>query len=345
MTEKTRGTKSFWKRPEGVAGMIFLGLLLTGTGLLVYLNWAVIMAATQSVLYLTLILLVLSIVAYMIIDPAMRNLISYMYRSAMRWLAGVFITIDPIKVLKNYVAELDANLNKMSKQINKLRQQMHLLKEQILQNKRAIASNLDQASKAKAQNRRNAMILKSRKAGRLKESNIKLDDLLKRMERLYMVLLRMRDTSYVLREDIHDQVSLKEKERDAIRASHSAMESAMNIISGNKDKRHQFDQALEAIADDVSHKVGELEQFMEVSESFMQSIDLEKGVFEEEGLKMLNQWESEEASLLLGDDKSHLLLEAEQEAEELDLNEPMRKAQKRTQSSNQYDNFFDFEND
>jgi hypothetical protein len=119
----------------------------------------------------------------------------------------------------------------------------------------------------------------------------------------------------------------------------------MNIISGNKDKRHQFDQALEAIADDVSQKVGELEQFMEMSDNFMKSIDLEKGVFEEEGLKMLEQWESEEASLLLGEDKGHLLLEAEQEADGLDITEPVRKAEKAKHSSNQYDSFFDFENE
>lgn len=340
-----RPTKSFWKRPEGVAGTVFLGLLLAGIALLVFTNWAAIIAATQSVLYLTLILLVLSVIAYMIIDPAMRNLLSYMYRSIMRSVASMFITIDPIKVLKNYVSDLGESLNRMNRQINKLRQQMHLLKEQIQQNKRDIADNLDQASKARERNRRNVMILKSRKAGRLKESNMKLDDLLKRMEVLYKVLMRMYDNSYILKEDIEDQVNLKEKEREAIHASHSAMRSAMNIISGNKDKRYQFDQALEAIADDVSQKVGELEQFMEMSENFMQSIDLEKGVFEEEGMKMLEQWESEESSLLLGEDKGHLLLEAEKEADELDLNQPMKHAQKIQQSSNQYDSFFDFENE
>ena len=46
---------------------------------------------------------------------------------------------------------------------------------------------------------------------------------------------------------------------------------------------------LEAIADDVSNKVGEMEQFMSMSENFMQSIDLQNGVFEEEGLKMLEK--------------------------------------------------------
>ncbi len=48
-----------------------------------------------------------------------------------------------------------------------------------------------------------------------------------------------------------------------------------------------FEMALEVVADDVSAKVGEMERFMEMSESFMGSIDLQNGIFEEEGLKIL----------------------------------------------------------
>jgi hypothetical protein len=45
--------------------------------------------------------------------------------------------------------------------------------------------------------------------------------------------------------------------------------------------------ALEAMAEDVGQKVGEMERFMDVSRNFMDSIDLQNGVFEEEGLAML----------------------------------------------------------
>jgi len=58
---------------------------------------------------------------------------------------------------------------------------------------------------------------------------------------------------------------VKEQERKAIRASHSAMKSAMNIIAGNSDKKEMFDRALEVIADDVSMKIGEMERFMEMT--------------------------------------------------------------------------------
>ena len=151
------------------------------------------------------------------------------------------------------------------------------------------------------------MVLKARKAGRLQESNMKLDDLYKKMEILYRVLGKMYENSEIMLEDIKDQVVVKEQERKAIRASHSAMRSAMNIMNGDKDQRQMFDMAMESITDDVSQKVGEMQRFMEVSSNFMDSIDLQNGVFEEEGLNMLEKWEKEGVSLLLGDDKKALI--------------------------------------
>ncbi|TAK43945.1 MAG: hypothetical protein EPO28_05405, partial [Saprospiraceae bacterium] len=160
------------------------------------------------------------------------------------------------------------------------------------------------------------------------------------MEVLYRVLKRMYENSEILMEDIKDQVEIKEQERKAIHASNSAMRSAISVISGDKDKRAMFDEALEAVADDVSQKVGEMERFMEVSANFMDSIDLQNGVFEEEGLEMLEKWENESVSRLLGTEKQTLIDLAHDDTQVLDLNEPM-KVPERSGHSNQYDGFFD----
>jgi predicted nucleic acid-binding Zn-ribbon protein len=333
--------KSFWSRPEGKTGMIIgAGVLaLLGFGLIAALP--TIIALTKSILGLTAMLLVLGAIIYMALDPKMRGLVGYMYKSVMRWITGIFIQIDPIGILKNYVDDLKGNLRKMNKQISQLRGQMHKLQELILNNKKEIKSNMELASAAKSNNKQSVMILKSRKAGRLKASNMKLEDLYKKMEVLYRVLTKMYENSEVMMEDIKDQVMVKEQERKAIHASNSAMKSAMSIIKGNGDKRAMFDQALEAVADDVSQKVGEMERFMEMSENFMQSVDLQNGVFEEEGLKMLEKWENEGVSLLLGEAKEDLLIQANNDEDVLDLNEPIKKPVRADNHRNQYDNFFE----
>ncbi len=334
-------TKSFWQRPEGVTGAIFLGGLVLGGGFLLYKALPTLIALTSNILYLSGMLIVLAAIIYMVLDPKMRALVGYMYKSVMRWITGLFVQLDPIGILKSYVEDLKDNLRKMNKQISKLRGQMHKLKEVIHNNQKDIQTNLKFASKAKEQKNQAQMILKSRKAGRLQESNIKLDTLYKKMEVLYRVLRKMYENSEILMEDVEDQVKVKEQERKAIRTSHSAMKSAMNIISGNKDKRYMFDQALEAIADDVSQKVGEMERFMDMSANFMDSIDLQNGVFEEEGLKMLEKWEKEGVSIILGNEKHNLLEQANDDNDVLDLDEPIARPEKIENRGNQYDSLFE----
>ena len=333
--------KSFWKRPEGVTGAIFLGGLVLGGGYLLVNFLPIIIAATQSILWLSVMLIALAVIIYMVLDPKTRGLVSYMYKSMMRWVTGLFVQIDPIGILKSYIDDLEGNLSKMNKQISKLRGQMHKLKEVIVNNQKSIQSNLSLPNKAKEANKTNMVILKSRKAGRLQESNMKLEDLYKKMEIMYRVLTKMHENSEILKEDVKDQVMLKEQERKAIHASHGAMKSAMNIIAGNKDQRYMFDMALEAIADDVSQKVGEMERFMDMSSNFMDSVDLQNGVFEEEGLKMLEKWEKEGVSKILGAEKDSLLLQANSEQDVLDLNQPVKQAVRETHHRNQYDSLFD----
>ena len=274
--------KTFWERPEGVTGAIFLGALILGIGILTVKSAAFIVGALTSTVGLVATLGVLGAIIFMALDTKTRNLLWYIYKSVMRSITGIFVKLDPIAILKGYVNDLKENLRKMNRQIGMLRGQMHKLQELIINNRKEIQSNLNLASQAKETDKQAVMILKSRKAGRLQESNIKLEDLYKKMEILYRVLSKMYENSEVMLEDIQDQVELKEQERQAMHASHSAMKSAMNIIAGDKDKRMVFEMALEAIADDVANKVGEMERFMDVSENFMKSVDLQNGIFEED---------------------------------------------------------------
>ncbi len=333
--------KSFWKRPEGKTGLIFLVAGIVGVGFVVSAFLSAIIAFVSTTPGLIVSLLVLGAVIFTGLDPKARNLVWYMYKSVMRWITGMFIQIDPIGILKNYVEDLRTNLKKMSRQISQLRGQMHKLKEMIINNKKEINTNLTLASKARDMNDNAVMVLKSRKAGRLKESTMKLEDLYKKMEVLYRVLGKMYENSQIMQEDIEDQVEVKEQERKAILASNSAMKSAMNIISGNNDQKEMFDRALEAVAEDVSQKVGEMEQFMAVSHNFMQSLDLQNGIFEEEGLKMLEKWESQGMSILLGDDKAKLITQANNDEDILDLDAPTAKPELANSRKNQYDNFFE----
>lgn len=328
--------KSFWKRPEGVTGAIFLGALIVGGGYLLAVNMGAILALVQNTLYLAILLAVLAAVVYMILDPRMRNLIWYMYKSIMRKVTGVFVQVDPIGILKSYVEDLSGNLVKMRKQIGVLRGQMRKLQTLVEENTRTIEEQMKMASAAKEKGMDSQVVLATRKAARLRDSNEKYSSLLNRMDVMYRILKKMHQNSEILLEDTKDQVQLKEQERKAIRTSHSAMKSAMSVMSGDPDKRAMFDAAMEAITDDVANKVGEMERFMEMSSNVMNSIDLQQGIFEDEGLKMLEQWEKESTLMLMDGDSS--------KSDTLNLDSPVAEPEKRKSggsSKEGYDTFFD----
>ena len=327
--------KSFWKRPEGVTGAIFLIAILAGLGILFFTYLPILVELARNVLYLTLMIVAAAGLLYMVFDPRMRNLVWYSYKSVMRWLTGVFVTIDPIGILKNYVEDLEDNLAKMRKQIGILRGQMRKMQTLVEENNKEIESNMRLASAARDAGKEQQMLLASRKAARLQETNEKYTVLHQKMEVLYRILNKMHNNAEVLLEDTRDQVKVKEQERKAIRTSHSAMRSAMSVISGDPDKRAMFDMAMEAIADDVANKVGEMERFMEMSASFMDSVDLQNGIFEEQGMKMLEEWEKKSTLLLMeGSPKAA-------KDDFLDLNTPIaRPEEQKRQEGNSYDNLF-----
>ncbi len=326
--------KSFWKRPEGVTGAIFLIALIGGVGFLLTKYMGVLLALAANTIWLIVMLSVLAMLIYVILDPKMRNLLWYMYKSVMRSITGMFVRIDPIGILKSYVEDLEGNLGKMGKQIGLLKGQMRKMSTLIEDNEKEINNNLKLASVAKRQGNENQVILATRKAARMKETNAKYAQLSTKMQVLYRILDKMYKNSEILLEDTKDQVKMKEQERKIIRTSHSAMKSAMSVISGDPDKRAMFDMALENIADDVANKVGEMERFMEMSANVMDSIDLQNGVFQEEGMAMLEKWENESTLMLLGPEASS--------TETLDLNKPAARPEKQSRggSSGSYDNLF-----
>lgn len=257
----------------------------------------------------------------------------------MRWITGLFVKIDPIRILSSYVEDLNDNIRKMRRQMGQLRGQMHQLREIIYNNEKQIQEEIVLADEARRQNKENVLLLKTRKVARLRDSTDRLEDLYNRMEVLYQVLEKMYENSEILLEDVRDQVYLKEQEREAIMAGRTAMESAMSVINGDEDRKEIFDEALEVVADDVSHKVGEMEEFITMSENFMNSIDLRSGIFREKGLKMLEKWEKNPDALLPDGDESDILdeLKNKKSGEKSSVEEKDRDVLRR----NQYDSFFD----
>ena len=309
--------KSFWRRPEGKLGAFFL---IAGAAVIAIYHVPIfkfikgLFLETISTIALGAVVLAL---LYMIFDKRVRNLIWYMYKGFMRWITGLFVQIDPIKILENYVEYLKKNMRKMNLHITQLKGQVSQLKTIILKNRREMEHSIKLAEQAKKQGKNELITINTRQYGRLKESNERYQKLLDKMLVLYKVLNKIHVNSGYLIQDTDNDVRMRKQELKAIKTSHSAMKRAMSIIQGDPDKRLIFDMATETVVEDIHHKIGEMERFIEVSGSFIDSIDLQNGIYEQEGLEILEKFEKEGSSFLFGEPKEADLLKIKKEEEGL----------------------------
>lgn len=335
--------KSFWKKPEGVTGFLFGAAILVGLGWLAYAFLPAITVILSNAVYAVIFFVVLAGLLYLIFDKKFRNLIWFFYKVIMRKITSWFVRIDPIAILETYVEHLYKNLRDMDTNIGKLKGQMQKMKMVVETNEREMEQSIRLAEAAKKKGNMDVVVINTRQYGRLEDSNKRYKELLAKMEILYRILSKMHTNSEYLVKDIENEVRIRKQEREAIKAGYSAMKSAMNIIKGDPDKKQMFDQAMEAIVDDVSNKVGEMERFMEVSATFIDSIDIQNGVYEQKGLELLEKMEKEGISFLLDDNTKKLPKpEGNDEFNLKDIKEPEKDAagKKAGDENNNYDNLF-----
>jgi len=293
--------KTFWQRPEGKLGAFVIIALVAVIGLFGEAIFAFITLLLTNLITTIALFVALGIILYIIFDPKIRNLVWYMYKSIIRWITSVFVQLDPIKILETYIQYLYKNLKEMDVHIAKLKGQIAKLKSVVEKNRREMEQNLKMAEQAKKKNNMDLVAINTRQFGRLKESNERYGALLGKIDLLYKVLSKIHKNSGYLIKDTENEVRMRKQEYKAIKAGHSAMKRAMSIVQGDPDKKMIFDMATEAIVDDVHNKIGEMERFIEISGSFIDSVDLQNGVYEQEGLELLEKMEKDGVSFLLGD--------------------------------------------
>ena len=68
---------------------------------------------------------------------------------------------------------------------------------------------------------------------------------------------------------------------------------------------------MEEVANDIARKTGEMDRFMDRTKKIMDNIDLHNGVMQNEGLKLLEDFENEQGNVLLSDkDKKKILAQS-----------------------------------
>lgn len=306
--------KSFWARPEGTTGMLFLAA--AGVGL--YAALPALLAFTAGLMTLlgqtiavVVLCAVLGALLYILTNKKFLTLCSYIFKSAMRKVTGVFVEIDPIGIMKSYVEDLKDKRETMGVSRDKLNGQITVLEGQIRKNVNDLNNAMALAKVAHEKGNTGVFSTNSRQAGRLEKLNkesfgpmlLQLQVHLKAINKYYEV------TGTVI-DDLSNEVKAREIERKMILASHSAMKAAKAILQGGTDQKELFDQAMEFVVEDYGMKMGEIDSFIENSKSFVEGLDIQNGVYEADAFEKLKAWEKKADSILLGNEKQHMLEQA-----------------------------------
>src|SRR5215469_17902771 len=122
--------KSFWSRPEGKTGMIFLGL---GAAALLY-GWAKIVPFIVSMLADTLHMALLAAGLAAVLFVLFSSRTHLLFRLLMRAITGMIINIDPIGILKDHLSQMRKRREVMAQQISNVSGQIQYLKSTIDKN-------------------------------------------------------------------------------------------------------------------------------------------------------------------------------------------------------------------
>ncbi|MGZ3239277.1 MAG: DUF7788 domain-containing protein, partial [Burkholderiaceae bacterium] len=248
-------------------------------------------------------------VIYVISDRRFWRLGAYMYQSLMRKITQIFVEIDPIGIMQNYVVDLEKKLANMGARIASLSGMIRACQEEIKKNEGIKNTSLMMVREASKAGKTLVIAEESRQAGRMQEANVTYQDLLSKMQLLHTVLVKYQGISNFLIKDIRREIDVKKRRKQMTDAAYSAIKSAKSIINGDPDAKAMFDLANEYLANDYAMKIGEIEEFVRMSDSFVSTIDLQNGVYEANALKMIEEWERRGDSILLGADAKRLMIE------------------------------------
>jgi hypothetical protein len=290
--------KSFWSRPEGKTGMIFIVLAAAAA---VY-GWAQIVPFIVSMLADTLHMVYLAAILGAILFVVFSSRTHLMFRLLMRAITGMIINIDPIGILKDHLSQMRKRRDVMSQQISNVSGQIQYLKDIINKNLALANENMRLAAHAKKiatstadQNEQLRMALqmkaKANQAGRLQKSNLSYQQLLNKLQNIYDLLSKWAVHIDFYIEDTDNEVRQAEIEYKTINTAYRAYRTALAVIKGTGDEKELYNQTMEKLAEEAGRKLGEMEDFQRLAQNFMDTIDLENGAVETEALEKLDAYE------------------------------------------------------
>lgn len=298
--------KAAWKRPEtwftwGPILAIVTWIALNGLDKILPL----IIRVFENTLYMCFLGAALFVIGYVLFDKDFRQLVWYGYKMMMKRITRVFVEIDPIAIMETYIDTLKERYQEITDSLKGLRDQRQSLTDAIKDKTTAYNQSFTKMNKATEVGgpaNKLQIQFEAREQKRIETSAGKYQELLNKIVLLIGLSEKFQQASLYMVKDIEATVDDQKQQRKMVTSAYKAMTASRRILQGGKD-RELFDLALEVQKDQYFNMMGEIEQFWNDSQSFINGMDLENGIAQDEATAKLAEWDQRSAQLLDADGK------------------------------------------
>ena len=318
--ETSTAGRPWYKKSENFIGAPLVALVLgaiavyAGITLLPF----IILAATNMI-YAGVLLAVLAGMTFAALDKNVHTAVYYTWKSITRAIGYAIVNQDPIGVIETSIAIMKSRLEEMVQSKADVGGQLKGLQAKIKNNADRADLDMRKAQQADKQGDTNGKTLMAIEAKQLLLSNQSLIETKNKIELMYRVLDKMVSTVDFNIQKTVSELEIKKEERKAIMEAHAGMVKGWKVIGGSGPEADMFNKAMENIAETANQQLAEIDNIMDVSQGIIKGVDLEKGVIQDDALKMLDQWEKGGSSALLGTDKAVLISQAYDPSQTIDV--------------------------
>ena len=282
--------KSYWNRPGGKFGLI------AGLAFLVAIGYYVVPILTQVVwntLNFSIAVTCLAIFLYCITNRKLRLSLFYFYEILMKKLVGIVIELDPFIIAEDYINDMEKEREKLYAQSVEVQGQKERIDMKIKEKETEKHQLLSKARVAKENNMLPELGNATRQIARLDEYVKQLTPISVNLTKIDDYLTKIYKNSAYLIEDAKNELELKKDLYNSVSSGNKALNSALKIFKGDPEKKLLVEQSMEYLKEDIADKLGNMKKAISYSSDFMRSIDLDNATYEQQGLEMLENFNSD----------------------------------------------------
>jgi DNA polymerase III alpha subunit len=156
---------------------------------------------------------------------------------------------------------------------------------------KSIDDNMKKASAAKKADKKEQSSLFASMASSDSESIKLYQPILQRMEKNLTFLEKLDENWGISITKLEHEIKRKRTEYETIREMYKGLSAAEMFASEDNEKTRIFKESLDALENSVTQKIAAIDDFEKRSKGVMDGIDIEKQLMQDDGLRLLEEYE------------------------------------------------------